>query len=102
MHTAGLSFRHYIVAALFLLGAITLIGLTLTVAFDNGISEQQAQRIAEGMTKSQVIELLGEPHGRHNPDPENQWYYYCNFPTFQSDPLHIGFDETGHVNAVSR
>ena len=102
MHSERSSVHRYILTAVFCLGAMLLALLAIAAAFDNRITQQQAHQIAEGMTKSEVVAILGEPHGRHNPDPENQWYYYCNFPTFHSDPLHVGFDDSGNVNWVSR
>src|SRR5262245_371828 len=63
------------------------------------ITAEQGEQLREGMTKEQVIALLGPPHEPTRPD---WWLYKCDFPSWTSDALKVGFDANGRVNWISR
>jgi len=71
----------------FLIGA----ALLLQAIMASRITESQEQRLRKGMTKSEVIEALGHPHGKYQ---EDVWYYltWSNF-----DPLPLMFDDEGRL-----
>ena len=81
---------------------LSVIGLLVAYECSTRISKPQVQQLRFGMTRQEVIEILGKPHQLVTNDPDGDWYYRCNFPSLTSDPLYIGFDEDGRVNWVSR
>ena len=65
------------------------------------VTEQQFNQIHKGMTRTEVLEILGPPHDWVGDDPENDWYYWCDFPTWFSEPFCIEFDENGRMSGIS-
>ena len=58
-------------------------------------TNEEISRILPGMTKAEVIEILGRPDGRDSDD--NCWHYYRSGDW---DPYWISFDDDGRVSPV--
>ncbi len=58
-------------------------------------TNEEIRRIQPGMTKAEVIEILGRPDGRDSDD--NCWHYYRSE---DRDPYWISFDDDGRVSPV--
>ena len=63
-----------------------------------GISKYARGRIWEGMTRSEVVEHVGEPH---NIDGDGVWYYRVWSGVLPSSHLIVDFDSEGHVDLIS-
>lgn len=88
-----------------LLGFIAVVSLVLAIAVAYHrwrswlVTEYERHQLRKGMTKEQVIAICGAPHVQDGPD---EWVYSCDYPSFFSDPLSVGFDTQGLVNWISR
>ena len=71
---------------------------TLTYEICTGIEEYQEQQLRIGMTKEEVVRVLGKPHGGETMDKD--FWIYWTFPR-HIDPLKLGFDQDGRLCAVS-
>ena len=67
----------------FVAGAALLLHATLA----GRITDSLSRRLRKGMTKSEVIEVLGHPHGKYQ---EDVWHY-LTWSSF--DPLPLMFDD---------
>ena len=65
----------------------------------NCVTGDQFRGLHDGMTKAEVIELLGQPHGRdfkNGKEDDDVWIYWgCSGG---SDPAWISFDEDGRLH----
>lgn len=57
------------------------------------ITKHQIQQLKRGMTQSEVITIVGPPHGKYGGD-DMTWYYW---EWSALDPLPISFDESGRL-----
>ena len=94
--SAKLSLRSGWLLLLLLIGGCWMI----TVAYQafTGITREQEKQLHDGMTKEEVIRVLGMPHGGETID-RDFWIYWTYPRTF--DPLKLGFDKDGRLRSVS-
>lgn len=64
---------------------------------------QNYKRIRKGMTRNQLVSILGKPAYRSG--PSRQWqrdsvYYYNTHPVTSSSSIHVHFDSTARVSYV--
>lgn len=88
-----------------LLGIIAVISLVLAIAVPYHrwrswlVTGYEGNQLRKGMTQEQVTAICGPPHEQ---DGLDDWVYWCDYPSFFSDPLSVGFDAQGRVNWISR
>jgi outer membrane protein assembly factor BamE (lipoprotein component of BamABCDE complex) len=76
---------------------LLLIALGCAIA-GNTITSEAANGIREGMTRSEIVQIAGEPHR----DQGNWWYYNVRSGlAIYSDMLKIEFDQNGFADWVS-
>lgn len=86
-----------------LLALILLIAMVFAAvrAYDIAfVSQSEETQIVTGMTRKEVVAILGEPHWQSEGD--HWWHYQCDYPHFLSDNLNIAFDENDKVDWMSR
>jgi hypothetical protein len=100
-HAKPLQFRHSTLLLLMTLLSVPLACAGVYSRFTSGlISQHEANKVVEGMTRQEVVAILGEPHRRDSQDDD--WEFDRDFPTWHSDPLHIGFNEQRNVDWILR
>lgn len=73
-------------------------GATLAYERCTGITEFQERQLRFGMTKDEVVSVLGMPHGGETM-AKDFWIYWTWPRTF--DPLKLGFDKDGRLWSVT-
>ncbi|QQL44075.1 outer membrane protein assembly factor BamE domain-containing protein [Sulfuriroseicoccus oceanibius] len=77
-----------------------LVGLGCFTAFfltGEAASEDNFNKVAEGMTQAEVRELLGEPDDTWGGSPDRTTYYYGGFRRLRWCTMEVFFDENGRV-----
>lgn len=76
-----------------------LIGGASFFAFSEAAPEEGFEQVSNGMTKEQVMELLGEPHFGHLDDPTSMVVAYGGFQHFKWCTMEVSFGADGRVKS---
>jgi outer membrane protein assembly factor BamE (lipoprotein component of BamABCDE complex) len=91
----GRKIKFRVFFAAFLFGSLIFV---IHFMFSEAASEEGFSRIENGMTKEQVLKLLGTPHHEHIADPNKSVFGYGGFNRLKWCTMEVFFDDDGEVS----